>query len=234
MLVNCDASQLEWRSAVCLSMDPTGIEEINEGLDFHTLNQHTFGLPSRLIAKIYLFRTIFRGPAWAFANDPDFSRTSASVDFWQGVEDKFYKKYKGLDDWHKRLYKQMSTKGYVETPSGRKYYIPLKKNGDLDISAITNYPVQGFSADLVMLARLSFFRRVKELKLKSLIVNTVHDSILMDCPDDEVETVAQEFRRAFKMVTPNCKRFFGFDLAVPIECEVKIGRDYLNMKEYNG
>lgn len=56
MLIKGDLSALEWRAAVFLSQDRVGIKEIEEGLDQHTHNQQTFGLPSRLIAKVFVFR----------------------------------------------------------------------------------------------------------------------------------------------------------------------------------
>lgn len=55
-LINVDAKHLDWTTAVYLSQDEVGIREIKEGFDLHTDNQKVFGLPSRLIAKIFLFR----------------------------------------------------------------------------------------------------------------------------------------------------------------------------------
>ena len=89
MLIKIDAQQLEWRTAVWLSNDTTGIKEINSGEDAHSANEVAFGLPSRLIAKRYLFRTIFRGSGYAFSMDPDFSPVSDSPDFWDGRFDYF-------------------------------------------------------------------------------------------------------------------------------------------------
>ena len=65
MLLACDASQLEWRTALELSKDWVGINEIILGEDTHSKNQEAFNLPFRLIAKIFLFRTIFRGSGWS-------------------------------------------------------------------------------------------------------------------------------------------------------------------------
>ena len=56
MLIQCDASQLEWRTVLELSRDQVGIDEILKGEDTHSKNQEAFNLPSRLIAKIFLFR----------------------------------------------------------------------------------------------------------------------------------------------------------------------------------
>lgn len=56
MLIGVDAAQLEWRTILELSRDPVGIQEILDGADTHALNEKAFDLPSRLIAKKYLFR----------------------------------------------------------------------------------------------------------------------------------------------------------------------------------
>ena len=97
MLIQADASQLEWRTAVELSQDEVGLQEILNKEDTHSKNQIAFELPSRLIAKIYLFRTIFRGSGWSFANDNSFMHVSSSPSYWDDVNEKFFKKYYGLD-----------------------------------------------------------------------------------------------------------------------------------------
>ena len=79
-----------------MAQDEVGIKEIVANEDLHTDNQKFFGLPSRLIAKIYIYRQIFadsfgdqgyRGPAYAYANDPDFMSVSKSVKYWEAVTD---------------------------------------------------------------------------------------------------------------------------------------------------
>ena len=102
MIINVDFKSLEWITYLYLSQDKTGIEEwINvvnnpKEYDIHRANQEAFKLPSRLIAKVFLFRAIYLGPAFAYSRDPDFMPVSKSVDFWQQVIDNFYNKYKGL------------------------------------------------------------------------------------------------------------------------------------------
>ena len=56
MLVNADAKGLEWIAGTFLSQDKVAMEEIWSGMDQHSDNQKTFGLPSRLIAKVFVFR----------------------------------------------------------------------------------------------------------------------------------------------------------------------------------
>jgi hypothetical protein len=56
MIINCDAKALEWVGGAYLSQDKVAFEEIWNNVDQHSLNQKTFGLPSRLIAKTFVFR----------------------------------------------------------------------------------------------------------------------------------------------------------------------------------
>ena len=130
MLIKVDAKalQLEWRVAVELSGDKVGLQEILDGVDNHADNQKRFGLPSRLVAKTYLFRLIYGGSAYSYANDPNFSVVSKSEKFWQGVIDETYSKYRGLAEWHKQLVQQVAKQGYIRTPFGREYhYKPERK-----------------------------------------------------------------------------------------------------------
>src|ERR1700677_84379 len=124
MIIQCDASQLEWRTALQLSRDPVGIAEVVEGQDTHALNQVAFELPSRLIAKIYLFRTIFRGSGYAFSVDPQFSHVSSDAKFWDGIGEKFYHKYYTLDAWHKLCADAVASGESLVGPSGREWFIP--------------------------------------------------------------------------------------------------------------
>lgn len=142
MLISCDAKQLEWRTILELSQDQVGIGEVLEGQDTHDLNRVHFELPSRLIAKIYLFRTIFRGSGYSFANDPDFQHVSSSVQYWDDINVKFFSKYKGIDKCH-HLWKEMcENKQPIVSPLGREWLLPiLNKYGQINWTVFTNYPV---------------------------------------------------------------------------------------------
>jgi DNA polymerase-1 len=235
VLVVCDASQLEWRTALELSQDPIGIKEIVEGLDTHSLNQEAFSLPSRLIAKIYLFRTIFRGSGYAFANDPAFMHVSSDPKFWDDIGVKFYGKYHVLDATHKLWGDQVLHGQLLRGPTGREWQIEMTRDyrGNLKLpwTVLTNYPVQGTGADVMMIARISFARRLKTLGIPALLISTVHDSIVVDCENQYVQSVVDLFYQVFDDLVENIRRTFGYNWTVPLACEVKIGMNMLDMKE---
>jgi hypothetical protein len=129
-----------------LSQDQVGIAEVIEGQDAHALNQKAFDLPSRFIAKIYLFRTIFRGSGYSFANDPDFGHVSTDPRYWDSVGEKFYRKYKGIDEQHKRWADLVVRGEPITGPTGRVWPITLGTDrwGNVKIpwTVLTNYPVK--------------------------------------------------------------------------------------------
>jgi DNA polymerase-1 len=232
MLVACDASALEWRMILLLSGDPVGIREINEGLDVHSLNQQALELPSRLIAKIFLFRTIFRGSGWAFANDNDFKHVSTDPDFWDAKNAAFYNKYKGIDACHKRWESLVNNGKKIQGPSGREWKIPIRDDGKPSLNAFVNYPVQGTSADLMAIARVSLRNRLKNTNSNSLLICTVHDSLCADVPPKEVDIVAEMMYNTFDALVPNMKKLWGIESPIPFPCEVKVGHNLADMEKY--
>jgi len=231
MLIQSDASQLEWRTAVWLANDEIGIRELNDsGIDIHSNNQSDLSLPSRLIAKIFLFRTIFRGTGWAFANDADFVHVSSDPRYWDEKNEKFYKKYYGLDRKHREWFKTVAEGRNIVSPFGREWKIPLQeKKGELvvPINMASNYPVQGTGADIMAIARLTFKQRQQTGKL----ISTVHDSVVADVPDKDVQQTANIMYEVFDDLPVTIKKLFNIDLPIKFPCEVKYGPNLKEMKK---
>jgi len=229
-IIAADAKQLEWRTIIELSGDQTGLQEILQNQDTHALNQKAFELPSRLIAKIFLFRTIFRGSGYSFANDPDFVHVSSDPDFWDEMNAKFFKKYDGIDTIHKKWAKLCLDKQPIVSPLGREWLIPyFNEYKRIQWSTFTNYPVQGTGADIMMLARVAMARRIKANKWYDVkLFQTVHDDLKVDAPSEYVQPVCNLYHEVFAGIVPNIKKIFGYDWQTPLECEVKYG---MNMKE---
>ena len=237
MLLQADAKALEWVCATYLSQDETAIKEIWDGTDQHTDNQIRFGLPSRLVAKTFVFRLIYGGSAYSYANDPNFTDTSKVERFWQNVIDEFYKKYNGLAKWHKLIVDQAIRDRQLTMPTGRVYkYEPEIKYGRVKWprTKILNYPVQGLGADLMAIARVSLANRLKDVAGVKLI-NTVHDSIILDydekvCDNNSIVSLVD---KCFTDIPANFKKLFGVDFNLPMRVECQIGPNWGNMEIVN-
>lgn len=233
-IVNTDAKALEWATYLHLSQDKTGIEEWcamieNPKLnDIHTANQQRFNLPSRLISKVFLFRWIYRGPAFAYCHDPDFMPVSKSQKFWQDVIDQYYTKYKGLYATHMKYLQEVNMTGQLTSPLGRNYKFNKNRKGEFSEYEITNYPNQGLGADVMAVARVSLAARFSKYKLRSLLISTIHDSLTSDSPPDEVETVKELMVGVFKDLPRNIEKAYGIRWDLPMLGEVSVGP---NMKD---
>ena len=238
MLINADVKGLEVVVAAELSGDKILKQEIIERVDIHERNRDRFklgeGKPGRLVAKILKFRIIYGGGAYSFANDSDFAGVSKSQKFWQNIIDEYYAKYTGIKSWHEKLIETAQREGRLEIPSGRYYPIVPKSNqwnGGLEwpITQIKNYPVQGYGAELVMLARLEARKRLKESGLECQLISTIHDSIVADTPSKNAEAVGRILLESIEAVPSLCKRVFGVEFSLPLTAEVQCGHNKKEM-----
>lgn len=236
MLVNIDAKGLEWVTVVWFAQDPVAMDEILRGIDQHAENQRTFGLPERRIAKIFVFRLIYGGSKWAYALDPDFNFISKDSGYWQGVIDRFYEKYKGIQRQHASWIREATTTGQLVMPTGRVFRFERYRNKRNELewprTQILNYPVQGTGHDIVTVARVSLFKRIKaHERLASLctFVSTVHDSIVLDVnlgqQSEDFRSLVEIIHNVFSDIPRNFARLFNVDLNLPIQCEISVGNN---------
>ena len=183
MLINVDVKALEWCCYLFLSQDKVGIDEWHAVLadptknDIHRDNQTKFSLPSRLIAKIFLFRWIYRGSAYAYSKDPDFTGVSSSVDYWQSVIDSYYSKYYGIYKTHMQFIELAIRQGFIVSPFGRVHEFKPKqtyKGLVYNESDITNHPNQGLGADVVSMIRVMTKHKMDRSKLKRIKIGRAH------------------------------------------------------------
>lgn len=142
---------------------------------------------------------------------------------------KFYSKYIGIKKWHDSIIKLAVDTGQLITPTGRVLVFKSQKDyrGELrwPITQIKNYPVQSLGADIMSLARVSFQRRFMASNVKGVIVNTIHDSIVTDCHESELEKVTMLFHEVFKDLPANFEKIFGIKFNLPLICEVSSGNN---------
>ena len=236
MLLQADAKALEWVCATYLSQDPVAYKEIWDNADQHTDNQQRFGLPSRLIAKTFVFRLIYGGSAYSYANDPNFKDIGGEK-YWQDVIDQFYEKYAGLGEWHRRIFDDAKRDRKLTMPTGRVYYYEpeIKFNKEnWPRTKILNYPVQGLGADLMAIARVSLFNRLKDVKgIK--FVNTVHDSIILDFDQNICDNISivNLVDKCFNDVPKNFEKLFGKEFNLPMRVECQVGPTWGDMEVVN-
>lgn len=232
MIINADAKALEWVAGTELSGDVVAKKEIIDKIDQHSLNQDVFLLPSRLIAKKFVFRLIYGGSAYSYANDPDFMPVSKNQKFWQTVIDKFYEKYSGWYDWHIHLMQQVTTTGKLVLPTGRVYRYSRNQYGEWPRTTILNYPVQGLGADIMAVIRVAFYKRLKRRNLVDVkLISSVHDSLVLDSPSKHVDEIVALIYEVFADFQRLFFEWFHVEFSLPMTCEIQIGSNMDKLEE---
>jgi len=227
-VMEADFAQLEFRVAAFLSQDKTAIDEVTTGFDVHSYTakvisdagQHM----SRQEAKAHTFAPLYGASG--------FGRTQAEAEYYQ----QFTKKYSGIARWHTSLASEALSTGKITTPSGREFSFPdvqRRRNGSVTyFTQIKNYPVQSFAtADIVPISLIYIDKMLEVNKLNSCIVNTVHDSIVIDVHPNEKEKVLRIISRTNEVLTSLVNKRWDLDFNVPLLLEAKIGPNWLDTKD---
>ncbi len=177
---------------------------------------------------------IYGGSAYSYAHDPDFMGVSSSERYWQKVIDAYYEKYTGIKTWHINLLDEVRRNGRLEIPSGRIYNFTADTSRGYPRwpeTKIKNYPVQGFGADLVMLARIELLRRFNTFNRGGKFVSTVHDSLVLDIPSEICYNIRDMLKESVELVPQLCKERFAYNFTLPLTCEVLAGPNMKDLKE---
>ena len=225
-IMEADFAQLEFRVAAYLGQDKVAMEEVATGFDVHAYTAKVIsdaGQPtSRQDAKAHTFAPLYGASGYG--------RTPAEAAYYSQFNDK----YAGIAKWHKRLASEALNTGRISTPSGREFSFPdvtrRRNNTVSHFTQIKNYPVQSFAtADIVPIALLHIDKELNDLR--SCIVNTVHDSIVIDVhPNEEqaVLTVIDSTNNKLKIIIDNR---WNINFNVPLLLEAKIGPNWLDTKD---
>jgi len=225
-IMEADFAQLEFRTAAYLSQDGVAIEEVSTGFDVHSYTAKVItdaGQPTdRQTAKAHTFAPLYGATG--------FGRTPAEAAYYEH----FTEKYKGVKDWHTQLAKEALNTQKIRTPSGREFSFPdvvRKTSGRIShFTQIKNYPVQSFAtADIVPIALLHIDELLRGMK--SCIVNTVHDSIVIDIHPDEESNVIKVIDNTNKALPQLIAARWGINFNVPLLLEAKIGPNWLDTKD---
>ena len=227
-ILEADFAQLEFRVAAFLSQDKAAIEEVKTGFDVHSYTANIIthaGQPtSRQEAKAHTFAPLFGASGYG--------RSSAEAAYYQ----QFIKKYSGIAKWHQSLKKEVLDTTKIATPSGREFSFPnVEQNQYGNISYFTqikNYPVQSFAtADIVPVCLMYIDKMLVANRLKSCVVNTVHDSIVIDVHPDEEEVILRIIKRTNEVLVDIINKKWNIDFNVPLLLEAKIGKNWLDTKD---
>ena len=225
-LLEVDYSQLEFRVAGILAKDERIKQEVREGFDVHAYTAKVLtdnGEPTeRGAAKASTFRPLYGGSQGTFAQRVYFQE--------------FFGKYAGVFNWHKTLQSEAIENEVVTTATGRQFAFPnvyrTKQGNASSKTQIVNYPVQSVAtAEIVPLGVILLHKQLKERGLKSLVINTVHDSVIVDCHPDEIEEVKQIAPTCLVKAQDEAEKRFGLEKFIPLDVEMSIGKNWMEQED---
>ena len=230
-ILEADYSGLEFAVAGDLSGDEQIISDINNKKDTHKqtatiINQcalEDVTKDMRQGAKEYTFAPLYGGTG---AQEPPHI---------QAYFGEFFNIYVGLKRWHTELTNAAVETGIIRIPSGREYYFPnvrrLNKDRVSNQTNIVNYPCQGFATgDIVPLACVRALRGFRAAQLKSKLILTVHDSVVVDVYPGELDEVIRVTAVAMEGVIGEIKERFNYSMSVPLAIEMENGVSWMEQE----
>ncbi len=224
-----DYSQIELRVLAHMAQDETLIHAFKEKMDIHTLTaSQVFHVPfeevtalQRSNAKAVNFGIVYGIGAFSLAEDLKITTKEA-----QKYIDGYFEKYPQIKTYLDETISFAMEKGYVTTLFHRKREIPeiLASNYNMrefGKRVAMNTPIQGTSADIIKIAMVKVYERLKKEKLQSKILLTVHDELLIEAHVTEIEVVKALLKEEMEQAV---------HLLVPLEVEVHEGKNWLEVK----
>ena len=227
LIVSADYSQIELRIMAHLSGDKTLMAAFQNGEDVHRRTAaEVFGIApenvsseQRRYAKTINFGLIYGMGQYGLAKSLGIDNISA-----KNFIDRYFARYPGVAEYMQRTKEQAAAQGFVETLFGRRLYLPDIHNKNANARAgaeraAINAPMQGTASDLIKRAMIAVSHRLHSDGLQSKLIMQVHDELVLEVLESELETVKEMLPQVMAEVD-------GGLLNVPLVAEVGIGGNW--------
>ncbi len=226
VLISADYSQIELRVIASMSGDENMINAFNNNEDIHAstaakvfnIDLEKVTKEQRSHAKIVNFGIIYGVSAFGLSNQTNLNRSESKL-----IIDNYYSSYPALKEFMTNQINFARENGFVQTILGRKRFLNdiNSRNGMVRSSAernAINTPVQGSAADIIKLSMIKINEELKKHSLKSKLILQVHDELVFDVPQEEVDLIK-------KIIIENMEN--AYKLKVPLIVDLGIGNNWL-------
>ena len=228
-LLSADYSQIELRLLAHMSGDENFIDAFKRGQDIHARTAaEVFGIPLEEVtpelrrhAKAVNLGIVYGISDFGLARNLHISRKEAG-----DYISRYFTRYPGVRAFMDKVVAETHETGYVTTMFGRRRELPAIKSRNFNQRMLAermamNTPIQGTAADVIKLAMIAAFRKLREAGLKSRILLQVHDELVLEVKESELETVQAILHEAMEHVV---------SLSVPLSIDVHWGRNWAEAK----
>ncbi len=224
-LLTADYSQIELRILAHITHEPRLVEAFNANEDIHSITAASlFNIAlaevtkdQRRLAKTVVYAVLYGQSAFGLAQITNMSNNEAGE-----FIKRYHETFPHIKEYVERTLNQARKQGYVNTMYGRKRFfpdmagLPFNERQALEREAI-NMPIQGSNADLIKIAMLNIHHAITQQRLRTRMILQVHDELVFEVPDDELDIARKLVRREMEDVEK---------LLVPIKIEMKVGRNW--------
>lgn len=228
-LLDADYSQIELRVLADLADDKNMIDAFRSGEDIHTTTAaQVFDMPELMVtplmrsrAKAVNFGIVYGIGAFSLSQDIGVSVSEAD-----SYIKSYLAHYAGVKRYMDDTIKQARKDGYVTTKFGRRRYLPELAASNKITQAFgervaRNTPIQGTAADIIKIAMVRVFQRLKKEQLKAKLILQVHDELLVEAPEEELAIASIILQEEME---------HAISLKVPLEADVNMGENWLEAK----
>ena len=223
LLLSVDYSQIELRIVAHMAEDEAMLKAFHAGEDIHAttaaaiydIDLDKVTKEMRRHAKAINFGLIYGMSAFGLARSTELTLAEA-----EAFVKAYFTKFPGVKNYLDGIRRQAAEIGYVETLLGRKRYFPALQ-GKINVQMknreereAINAPIQGTAADIMKLAMLKIPSEIKAAGLKAKMLLQVHDELVLECPQNELEKTARLVQKTMANAYP---------LSIPLETEAKAG-----------
>lgn len=229
VLCDADYSQIELRVLASIAEDKNMIEAFGSGTDIHTVTaSQVFGMPENMItpelrsrAKAVNFGIVYGIGAFSLSKDIGVSRTEAD-----SYIKNYLATYPSVAKYMEETIENAKKNGYVTTLYGRRRYLPELSNSNGNIRAFgeraaRNAPIQGTAADIIKIAMIRVFEKLKEDVPNAKLILQVHDELIVECDEKDGERVCKLLETEMENAA---------NLAVKLTAEAHSGKTWLEAK----
>ncbi|MBO4468022.1 MAG: DNA polymerase I [Clostridia bacterium] len=228
-LCDADYSQIELRVLASIADDEAMISAFNSGIDIHTVTaSEVFGIPIDMVlpvmrsrAKAVNFGIVYGIGAFSLGKDIGVSRAEA---------DRYIKNYlttySGVANYMENVIKNAKADGYVTTHFGRRRYLPELSSSNHMIRAFgervaRNAPIQGTAADIIKIAMINVYDRLKREYPQSKLILQIHDELIVECPEKDKDDICRVLEEEMKNAA---------SLKVTLSVDAHCGKNWLEAK----
>ncbi|MEB3057933.1 DNA polymerase I [Parvimonas sp. D9] len=229
VFIDADYSQIELRVLAHLSKDSVMIDSFKNDLDIHYKTaSEVFGVPinevtdnQRRSAKAVNFGIVYGISDYGLSKDLNITRNEAMQ-----YIDGYLNTYPSIKSYMEEIVNKAKKDGFVTTILDRKRYIPEINSKNFNIRSFgeriaLNTPIQGSAADIIKLAMIKVYERLKIEKVNAKLILQIHDELIVECEESEKETVKKILKNSMENV---------YKLDLPLKVDICEGRNWYESK----